>query len=199
MKITIEILSFLLILFSQIPMIAIAQPSGERPKVAPKASPKASKAVVDNGGCYIVNSAGKVINLNTLCGLNEVKKASSGIFQAKIKRRESGIPVIDVNFNNRNFEMILDTGASGTIITTDMAQALGVIPVAKTLVSTASANNVVMPLGYVKKIEVDGIVSNNVLVGIIPALRIGLLGHDFFGSYDVTVKRDIVEFRIPTN
>jgi hypothetical protein len=27
------------------------------------------------------------------------------------------------------------------------------------------------------------------------ALDIGLLGHDFFADYDVTVKRDVVEFR----
>ncbi|MDO4929490.1 MAG: retropepsin-like aspartic protease, partial [Corynebacterium sp.] len=52
------------------------------------------------------------------------------VFQAKIKRRAGGTPVIDVVFNgNKTFEMILDTGASGTLISQRMATALGVRPV----------------------------------------------------------------------
>jgi predicted aspartyl protease len=153
-----------------------------------------AKPIIDNGGCYLVNSTGKVINLTTLCG-EEVKQLPKGVFQAKIKRRENGTPVIDVNFGNRKFEMILDTGASATIITTNMAQTLGIIPVGKALVNTVSANNVEMPLGYVKTMGVDGIVSSNVLVGIIPVLKIGLLGNNFFSDYDITVKRDVIEFR----
>ena len=167
-------------------------------------SPEAiAKPVVDNGSCYIINSAGKVIKLPTLCGSPnnsgaELRPVPKGTFQTRIKRRDGGIPVIDVNFGNQKFEMIVDTGASGTIITTDMAQALGVVTVGKTLVNTVSANNVEMPLGYVSRIEVNGIVAENVLVGIIPVLRIGLLGHDFFGNYEMTVKRDTIEFRTPS-
>jgi uncharacterized membrane protein YjgN (DUF898 family) len=156
-----------------------------------------AKPIIDNGGCYFINSTGKVINLSTLCG--EVRQVAKGVFQAKIKRRENGTPVIDVNFGNRKFEMILDTGASATIITTNMAQTLGIVPVGKALVNTVSANNVEMPLGYVKTMEVDGIVVSNVLVGIIPVLKIGLLGNNFFSDYDITVKRDVIEFRPHTN
>jgi hypothetical protein len=95
--------------------------------------------------------------------------------------------------------MMVDTGSSATIITTDMDQALGIRPVTKTLVNKVSANNVEMPLGYVQRMEVDGIVATKLLVGIIPALRIGLLGHDFFGEDEMTVKRDRIEFRVPSN
>ncbi|AFY75207.1 putative aspartyl protease [Synechococcus sp. PCC 7502] len=169
-----------------------------------------AKPFPKDDGCYIVNSSGKVISLSSLCGSpnsitnnnptqnsKQIRQLPNGVFQAKIKRRDNGIPVIDVKFGNRIFEMIVDTGASGTIITTDMAQALGIVPVAKTLVNTVGANNVELPLGYVPRIEVEGIVAQNVLVGIIPALQIGLLGHDFFGDFEMTVKRDTIEFRSP--
>jgi gag-polyprotein putative aspartyl protease len=204
MKIPVQNLSALITILMGIylPLIAIAKPSGDRPKSVsvPTSVPKPiPKPVVGIDGCYFVNSAGKVINLNTLCGLNEVNKGAKGIFQAKIKRREGGIPVIDVTFGNQNFEMILDTGASATIITANMATAIGVVPTGVNLFNTVAANNVEVKIGYVKTIEVGGLVAKNVLVGIVPSLPIGLLGQDFFGSYDVTVKKDVIEFRANTS
>jgi predicted aspartyl protease len=162
----------------------------------------------DESACYMVNARGKVVDLSGICGGGRqptqiapatTRTNSSGVFQARIKRRERGIPVIDVVFNGRNgtqvYEMIVDTGASGTAITLPMAQALGVTTVGVANVDTASQRGVKIPLGYVNLIEVNGATAQNVLVGIQPVLDIGLLGHDFFGKYDVTVKRDIVEFR----
>jgi predicted aspartyl protease len=105
--------------------------------------------------------------------------------------------VIDVTFNGtKTFEMIVDTGASATLITRSMAAALGVVPVNTIKVDTASSAGVKFPVGYVQSIAVDGAVANQVLVAI--ALSdgdIGLLGHDFFGNYDVTLKQNVVEFR----
>lgn len=121
------------------------------------------------------------------------------VFQATIKRRAGGTPVIDVTFNNtQRFEMIVDTGASGTVITQQTAAALGVLPVGKAKADTASARDVEFSVGYVESIEVNGAVIKNVPVAIAPSpeLEIGLLGHDFFGNYDVTIKRDLVEFRL---
>lgn len=123
---------------------------------------------------------------------------SQQVFQAPIKRRAGGTPVIDVTFNgSRQFEMIVDTGASGTVITQQAAAALGVVPVAKAKANTASARAVEFPIGYVNSIEVAGTVVKDVPVAIAPSLELetGLLGHDFFGNYDVTIKRDVVEFR----
>jgi predicted aspartyl protease len=162
----------------------------------------------DESACYMVNARGKVVDLSGICGggrqPTQIAPAatptnSSGVFQTRIKRRYRGIPVIDVVFNGRNgtqvYEMIVDTGASGTVITGSMAQYLGVTPVGVANVDTASQRGVKVPLGYINLIEVNGATAQNVLVTIQPALDIGLLGHDFFGKYDVTVKRDIVEFR----
>ncbi len=123
--------------------------------------------------------------------------SSPGVFQVPIKRRAGGTPVIDVTFNSTHqFEMIVDTGASGTVITQQMADALSVVPVGKAKANTASARAVEFTIAYVESIEVGGAVIKNVPVAIAgPELETGLLGHDFFSNYDVTIKRDVVEFR----
>lgn len=119
------------------------------------------------------------------------------VFRARIKRREGGTPVIDVVFNGKQaFEMIVDTGASGTVITEEMAAALGVQVVGKAKVDTASDRNLDVPLAYIKSMSVGGATVKGVIVAIAgPALSVGLLGHDFFNNFDVTVRRDVVEFR----
>ncbi|MGB3494427.1 MAG: retropepsin-like aspartic protease [Elainellaceae cyanobacterium] len=125
--------------------------------------------------------------------------SSSGgrVYSAPIVSRSGGTPVVLVTFNgSQPFEMIVDTGASGTVITQSVAIALGVRPVGETSVATASSNNVTFQLGYVDSMEVGGSRQGRTLVAIAgPSLDIGLLGHDFFGRYDVTVRQDVVEFR----
>ncbi|MEP6514569.1 retropepsin-like aspartic protease family protein [Microcoleus vaginatus] len=119
------------------------------------------------------------------------------VFQAKIKRRAGGTPVIDVVFNgNKTFEMILDTGASGTLISQRMATALGVRPVRTIRAGIADGSVVEFPIGLVRSIRVGGAVIQNVEVAIAKQMPIGLLGHDFFGNYDVTIKKDVVEFYV---
>jgi predicted aspartyl protease len=138
-----------------------------------------------------------------LAGSQSLNVSSAGatadtgrVFQARIKRRAGGTPIIDVTFNgSQTFEMIVDTGASGTVITQAMAEALGVRVIGKTKVNTASQTGVEVPLGFVTSIAVGNAVVKDVIVAIgNEALDIGLLGHDFFSDYDVTVKRDVVEF-----
>ena len=80
-------------------------------------------------GCFTIDSSNQMLDLSQICG-NTTKKILTNpkVFQAKIKRRESGVPVIDVTFNSKQkFEMLLDTGASQTMITKEMANALGVV------------------------------------------------------------------------
>ncbi|MEG4516534.1 retropepsin-like aspartic protease [Microcoleus sp. AT9b-C5] len=119
------------------------------------------------------------------------------VFQAKIKRRAGGTPVIDVVFNgNKTFEMILDTGASGTLISQRMATALGVRPVRTIRAGIADGSVVEFPIGVVRSIRVGGAAIQNVEVAIAKQMPIGLLGHDFFGNYDVKIKKDVVEFYV---
>lgn len=124
-------------------------------------------------------------------------RSEGGGFLVPITRRAGGTPVINVTFNGtQSFEMIVDTGASGTLITRQMAAALRIVPVGEARVDTASARNVSFPLGYVNSIQVGSAIATNMIVAVAgPDLGIGLLGHDFFGDYDVTIRQNEVEFR----
>ena len=126
-----------------------------------------------------------------------VAQEQEDVFIAPIKRRIGGTPIIDVTFNgDRKFEMIVDTGASGTVITQNMADALGIVPVGKTKANTASSRAVEFTIGYVDSMAAAGVTVNKLPVAIAGSdLETGLLGHDFFGNYDVTIRRNVVEFR----
>ena len=105
--------------------------------------------------------------------------------------------MIDVVFNgNKTFEMIVDTGASGTLISQRMASVLGVRPVRTVRAGIADGIVVELPIGVVRSIRVGGAVIQNVEVAIAKQMQIGLLGHDFFGNYDVKIKKDVVEFYV---
>ncbi|MEA5553994.1 retropepsin-like aspartic protease [Anabaena cylindrica UHCC 0172] len=128
---------------------------------------------------------------------SELLAQNNEVFIAPIKRRLGGTPIVEVTFNGRQrFEMIVDTGASGTVITQQVAKALGIVPVGKARANTVSSKSVEFPVGYLDSMEVGGVTVNKVPVAIAGVeLETGLLGHDFFGNYDVTIKRNVVEFR----
>jgi predicted aspartyl protease len=119
----------------------------------------------------------------------------SKMYQAKIKRRAGGTPVIDVVFNgSKKFEMIVDTGASGTLITKPMAIDLGVRTIGRTKAKIADGSTVAFDVGRVESIAVNGAMVKNVEVAIAEKMEIGLLGHDFFDKFDVKMKQDVIEF-----
>jgi|GEM_PF-1317783 aspartyl protease family protein len=157
-------------------------------------------------GCFLETRSGEVVPLPEVCAYPEseplpeadaIVPSEGGVYQAQIIRRINGsIPVIEALFNNQqSFEMLVDTGASNTVITPIMAEFLGVIPTGRDVANTPSARGVEFDVGLVQSINVAGAVTDNVAVAIAPALDIGLLGQDFFGQYDVTIKEDVVEFR----
>lgn len=159
----------------------------------------------------MLDSNGKPINLGYLCqkynysspnqqsqkNPYEVPGANQQDVQIiPIKSRRSGIPVIDVKFNNQyTFEMMLDTGASSVVITKTMAAKLKVNHTESVYVSTPSNNYFKMPAGYVYSVGVGKLQQKNTRVITSPSLNMGLLGQSFFGKYDITIKSDVVEFR----
>jgi predicted aspartyl protease len=146
----------------------------------------------DPGACFMVTSSGKTINLRSLCGTTPPE---SGVFRVPIKRRVGRTPVIDVTFNGgQTFEMILDTGASGTLITLPMASALKLKATGTMQAQIADGSLVQFMTGQVKTVAVAGAVVNNIEVAIAPRAGIGLLGHDFFDNYDVKILEKVVEF-----
>ncbi|GAP95622.1 retropepsin-like aspartic protease family protein [Leptolyngbya sp. NIES-2104] len=111
-----------------------------------------------------------------------------------IKYRKNRIPVIDVTFNgNQRFEMMVDTGASATMITEEMARRLGARVVGETQAMTAAGVTTVQ-IAIVQSIAIAGNTIREVPVSIGP-LDVGLLGHDFFGDCSISIDRDYVEFR----
>lgn len=113
---------------------------------------------------------------------------------ARIKRGDDLTPRIEVTFNDDyKEEMVLDTGASLTTITQDMAKTLKVKPVGEGVFILADGKKVKMPIGEVKSIEVGGAKVDNVKVAI--GGGDALLGQNFYGDREVLIKRDVVEFR----
>ena len=165
----------------------------------------------NSSSCYMLDENGNSLDLGHLCESSPASKTrrpaknfldpnpyqkKAGIQIVPIKRRRSGIPVIDVKFNNKYiFEMMLDTGASGVVITQQMAKKLNVNHSETIWVSTPSSRYFRMPAGYVYSVGVGNLTQKNTLVITSPSMDIGLLGQSFFGRYDITIKRDVVEFR----
>lgn len=159
-------------------------------------------------GCFFLDRQGNLVDLGYLCPNNAPapsasENAASGassnnanVVAVPIKRRVAGIPVVDVIFNGgRSYEMLLDTGASGTVITQAMARELNIGRAGTAIIDTASQRGVSMDVGYVASMETNGIVLRNIPVTIgSDALDIGLLGQDFFGNYDLTIRENTIEF-----
>lgn len=106
-----------------------------------------------------------------------------------VVRRLHGTPVVRVTFNGaKSYDMILDTGASRTLITRQMADELGIVETERMLAATASAAEVSFGLGRVRSISMGQVTLQNARVGIGDAVDIGLLGNDFLSGYDVTIR-----------
>ena len=160
----------------------------------------------EHPGCFLKTKSGRVISLNEVCVFPQADPKTAvaplstpGVYQAKIIRKQGGIPVILVIFNDQTpFEMLVDTGASGTVITSMMAEQLGVTPTGRGKADTPSQKGVEFEIGLIQTLNVAGAIKNNLTVAIAPALDVGLLGQNFLSGYDVTIKEDVVEFRART-
>jgi predicted aspartyl protease len=158
--------------------------------------------------CYMVNASGQRVSLGTLCGeapipdpptLKRVQPPTrDGIYRARIKRRLASTPVIDVSFNGKTFEMIFDTGASNTLITRPMAEALRLNPKGYREVIIADGSTVKFPITTIDAATSAGLPPRKLNVTVAENADIGLLGHDFFARYDVKIKRNVIEFQPQT-
>lgn len=149
--------------------------------------------------CFIEDSKGRKVDLGNICARKPVpaatpKPTTPQFITIPIKNRQGNTPVIEVTFNgNQTFDMILDTGATSTVITQQMASSLKVKPFTSIKAQVADGSFVLFPIGFVESIGVNGAVVNRVPVAIAPQIQLGLLGNDFLNSYDVKIKRDTIE------
>lgn len=115
------------------------------------------------------------------------------MIRVPIEGRTGGIPIIAVTLNGqRTFPMMVDTGASLTIITPQMARAIGFRQEGSEKIRVANGDIEDMPRGRISSIRVGDAEMRNftVLVGSAP-----LLGQNFFSEYNVTVAQNFVVFR----
>ncbi len=100
-----------------------------------------------------------------------------------------GIPVVPVTLegdrSTQQFTMLFDTGASGTLITPAMADAVGVIVTGSAMVTVADGRQVEIPIGYVNSLKVGELVVQNLWVGI--GGDVALLGQDVYGEYGISI------------
>lgn len=158
-----------------------------------------SQATAQESPCFMITGTGQRVSLEKMCAWKSGSPANpqvKSVHQARIKRRNQGTPVIEVTFNGSSrFEMLLDTGASGTLITRSMAAALRIPVVGARRFVMADGRSVVLQIGRVRSMSVDGAEVRDVPVAIAPEEGAeGLLGQDFFGNYDIKIKQNVVEF-----
>lgn len=162
--------------------------------------------------CFMLDANGNPMDLRHLCGNQnnantstvklknpQTAKYSADFFVIPIKRRdggEFGTPIIEVKFNDRYvFEMLFDTGATMTVITESMADALSVKSTGVLPFKTASNNLILFETASVSSVMIGEVITNDFNIAISPTLNMGLLGQDFYGMYDITIKYGTIEFR----
>jgi Tfp pilus assembly protein PilF len=125
------------------------------------------------------------------------QQESQGI-RVPIKYSISGVPVIEVQFDGQyTFDMILDTGASQTLISGKMAMILGVEITGYRWGTLADGRSVRMETGQVRSIGVGKTESgtlHEVQVNIGDGEIDGLLGQNFLTHYNLRMMSDAIEF-----
>jgi Tfp pilus assembly protein PilF len=125
---------------------------------------------------------------------------NNDLIRVPIKYSHYGVPVIEVRFNEKyTFDMMLDTGASQTLITAKMAAIIGIQPTGEYWGILADGRSVRMGLGKMNSIGVGasktGVV-NNLQVSICDADTDGLLGQNFLMNYDLRIFATTIEFHV---
>jgi clan AA aspartic protease (TIGR02281 family) len=116
-------------------------------------------------------------------------------FSLPIQEKLGGVPVIEVTMNNQKVSMLLDTGASHTLITKSVAKRLKIeitgISQAETANGTATFD-----VGTIDQVKFGSGQVEDLRVSIgQDDLPYGLLGHDVYDGYDITIKENSIEFR----
>jgi len=116
------------------------------------------------------------------------------VAQIPILERRGGTPIVSVTMKGQKgtstFPMLFDTGATGTLITQEMANALGVVVVDEIQARIADGSIVTLPIGYITSMEAGGLQKEGILVAI--GGSVGLLGQDFYGEFGIAVGGQVI-------
>ncbi len=142
---------------------------------------------------YRSNPAPKVVNSPQIAALPQ--SIQNNMFSIPIAQKLGGIPVIEVSFNSQKVLMLLDTGASRTLITKSIAQRLQLQATGSATAKTANGT-ATFSTATVEQIKFGDGETNDVMVAVGQNdLPYGLLGHDVYDGYDITIKENSIEFR----
>ncbi|NEZ64321.1 hypothetical protein D0962_16230 [Leptolyngbyaceae cyanobacterium CCMR0082] len=116
------------------------------------------------------------------------------LIRVPIKAMRSGMPVIEVRFNDRHsFDMLMQQDLPRTIITEAMASMLGIKGTPGGFLQIPGETAVPISNGWVRSIRVQSAAAMNVHVAIAPNFSAGLLGQDFLAYYNVRILANEVE------
>jgi clan AA aspartic protease (TIGR02281 family) len=123
-------------------------------------------------------------------------KSERETFSIPIQQKLGGVPVIEVTFNDRyKVPMLLDTGASRTLITQSVADRMQLQSYGRSQAKTANGT-ATFGVTTLDKIQFGNGKIQDVQVAIGQNdLPYGLLGHDVYDGYDITIKENSIEFR----
>jgi clan AA aspartic protease (TIGR02281 family) len=116
-------------------------------------------------------------------------------FSIPIIKKLEGVPIIEVTINGQErFQMMLDTGASKTLLTQGAKQKLGLQPMGSTAAKTANGTAAFETVA-IDSIQFGAGVASNLSVAVAnDSMSYGLLGHDVYQGYDITLREDSVLF-----
>jgi aspartyl protease family protein len=122
-------------------------------------------------------------------------------FTIPIIDRNNGIPVVSVTFNGETVPMLFDTGASSTMILPSLAARINPTILGQAFVTVADGRVVPSLYGTVAEVQVGNLSLDTVEVTFSEGVDelalggMGLLGQNVYGSYDVTIKENVIELR----
>jgi clan AA aspartic protease (TIGR02281 family) len=121
--------------------------------------------------------------------------STSDTFIMPIQQKLGGVPVIEVTFNDTKVPMLLDTGASHTLVTSAIADRLQ-LQVKGTSQAKTANGTATFQVATIDKVQFGSGEIKNVRVAIGQNdLPYGLLGHDVYDGYDITIKESSIEFK----
>lgn len=115
------------------------------------------------------------------------------VSRVPILGHQGGTPIVAVTLDGQKaFPMLVDTGATYTMITPEMARAIGFKPQGKKRIKVASGEVLEMPTGTIDSIQVGEARTYNatVIVGSVP-----LLGQNFLSAHNVMIGQNFIVFR----
>ncbi|MGG6262822.1 retropepsin-like aspartic protease family protein [Leptolyngbya sp. AN03gr2] len=125
---------------------------------------------------------------------NQKAPAAQPIYRVPILRRASGVPVVGVSFNGNNavYPLLLDTAASVTVISKDIADQVKWVQTGSVEAALSSGERITIPIGRVRSIQVGGASINDFVAAVGP---VPLLGANFHSQFTMLITRNQVLLR----